>query len=277
LAGYFGVMNNSFVFTATAEQQDGITVKSARELDAMRRAGRVVAWTIEALMGAVRPGITTEALDVISRTEMARHGAKPSFLGYRGFPATICTSINEEIVHGIPGDKVLRDGDIVKLDCGAIVDGIHADSAVTVGVGKIAEEQEELLRVTRLSLEAGIKASRGGARVGDIGIAIEGYVATQGQYGVVREYVGHGIGRRLHEEPQIPNYAGSSRGALLRPGMAIAIEPMVNLGTWRTRMLDDGWTVLTADGKLSAHFEHTMIITDGEAEVVTRRKDEGSF
>ena len=268
-------MNNSFVFTAAADQQqDGITIKSARELNAMRQAGRVVAWTVEALLAAVRPGMTTGELDGVARREIARHGAAPSFLGYRGFPATICTSLNEEIVHGIPGDRVLQEGDLIKLDCGAIVDGVHADSAVTVGVGSVTSEQEELLRVTRNSLEAGISASRGGARVGDIGAAVEGYVATQGDYGVVREYVGHGIGRRLHEEPQVPNYAQPSKGSLLRPGMALAIEPMVNLGTWRTRVLDDGWTVLTADGKLSAHFEHTMIITDGEAEVVTRRQDE---
>jgi methionyl aminopeptidase len=210
----------------------------------------------------------TRDLDAIAHQEIRRLGGKPTFKGYRGFPATICTSINHEIVHGIPGDRVIKEGDLVKLDVGATVEGFIGDAAITVGVGNITDEARDLIEVTRLSLEEGIKASREGARVGDIGAAIESFAEARG-YSVVREYVGHGVGRFLHEEPQIPNHGPAGRGPLLRRGMTIAIEPMVNIGGWRTRRLEDEWTVVTADGSLSAHFEHTIAITDGEPEILT--------
>ena len=235
----------------------------------MRQAGRIVAATIEALVGALRPGIRTRELDAIASSQIEKLGAKPSFKGYRGFPATICVSVNEEIVHGIPGDKVLREGDIVSLDVGAIVGGFQGDSAITIGIGAISSEAEALIATTRQALEIGIGAARGGARVGDISSAIQTFVEGQG-YSVVREYVGHGIGRALHEEPQVPNYGLPDKGPLLRRGMAIAIEPMVNIGGWETRALEDNWTVVTADRSLSAHFEHTIAITDDGAKVLTR-------
>ena len=246
----------------------GITIKSRQEMEAMRRAGEVVCATLAVLREAVRPDMQTRELDAIAELEIRRLGAKPAFKGYRGFPCTICASVNEEIVHGIPGERVIREGDLVKMDVGAVVDGFIGDAAITVGVGRISDEAADLVDVTRLSLEEGIKASREAARVGDIGAAIQSFAEAHG-YSVVREYVGHGVGRFLHEEPQIPNYGPSGRGPLLRRGMTIAIEPMVNMGGWPTRLLDDQWTVVTADGSLSAHFEHTIAITDGEAEVLT--------
>lgn len=238
-------------------------------MEAMRRAGAVVAATLKALREAVRPGIKTRDLDAVASREIRRHGAVPTFKGYRGFPACVCTSVNEEIVHGIPGNRVLQEGDLVKMDVGATIDGFIGDAAITVGAGKISGVAQDLIEVTRQSLEEGIKAARGGARVGDIGDAIQTFAEGRG-YGVVKEYVGHGVGRFLHEDPQIANYGTPGRGLLLRSGMCIAIEPMVNVGDWRTKVLDDDWTVVTADGKLSAHFEHTIAIRDGEAEVLTR-------
>ena len=196
-------------------------------------------------------------------------GAKPSFKGYLGFPRTICASINEEIVHGIPGDRVIRDGDLVSMDVGAVVEGFHGDSAVTVGVGATTPAVADLIDVTREALERGIAAATNSARVGDISWAVQSFVEEKG-YSVVREYVGHGIGRALHEEPQVPNFGPPGSGALLKSGMVIAIEPMVNIGGWQTRVLDDNWTVVTADGSLSAHYENTLLITDGDAEVLTR-------
>ena len=249
----------------------GITIKSPQELMAMRRAGQIVGATLSVLEEAVRPGIKTRELDAIAGREIKRLGGKAAFKGYRGFPATICTSINHEIVHGIPGDKVINEGDLVKMDVGAVVDGLIGDAAITVGAGKISDEARNLIDVTRLSLNEGIKAARDGARVGDIGAAIQQFAEARG-YNVVREYVGHGVGRFLHEEPQIPNYGPSGRGPLLQQGFTIAIEPMVNIGGWRTRVLEDQWTVVTADGSLSAHFEHTIAITDGEAEVLTGQR-----
>ena len=234
----------------------------------MRQAGQVVARMIAAITRAVEPGMTTKDLDGVAVQELRRQGAKPAFLGYMGFPATICTSVNEEIVHGIPGKRVLRNGDLVKCDVGAIVDGMHGDAAVTLPVGEVSEEAMRLLETTRESLNAAIGQVRAGARLGDIGAAVQSYAEARG-YGVVREYVGHGIGRKLHEEPQVPNYGVAGRGQMLRAGMAIAIEPMLNLGTWRTRALEDGWTVVTADGQISAHFEHTMAVGEDGAEVMT--------
>ena len=247
----------------------GITIKSTEELEAMRRAGAIVAATTAVLEKSVRPGVRTLDLDGIADREIRRLGGRPAFKGYRGFPASICTSINHEIVHGIPGERVIREGDLVKMDVGAEVDGFIGDAAITVGAARISPEAADLIEVTRLALDEGIKAAEEGVRVGDIGAAIQSFAESRG-YGVVREYVGHGIGRFLHEEPQVPNYGPSNRGPVLRRGMTIAIEPMVNIGGWQTRLLEDQWTVVTADGSLSAHFEHTIAITDGVAEILTR-------
>lgn len=238
----------------------------------MRKAGQVVARMIAAIKAAVEPGVTTKELDTVAAKELKRQGAKPAFLGYMGFPATICTSVNEQIVHGIPSDRVLKEGDLVKVDVGAVVDGLYGDSAVTLPVGQVSDEAIKLMETTKGSLDAAIAIVKAGNRLGDIGSAVQEYAESRG-YGVVREYVGHGIGRKLHEEPQVPNYGIAGRGALLHAGMVIAIEPMVNIGTWRTRALEDGWTVVTADGKLSAHFEHTMAIGEDGAEILTLIKD----
>ena len=251
----------------------GITVKSPQELQSMRQAGQVVAAALEAVLAAIQPGMKAKDLDIIAEREIRSLGAVPSFKGYRGFPATICFSFNEEIVHGIPGNRIVREGDIVSIDCGAIVDDHHGDSAVTVAVGSVPPEVELLMETTRLSLEEGIKAAIAGNRIGDISAAIQRF-AEPGGYGIVREYVGHGIGRALHEEPSVPNFGEGGRGPLLRPGMVIAIEPMLNMGGWQTRVLEDDWTVVTADGSLSAHFEHTVAITEQGPEVLTRRNSE---
>ena len=246
----------------------GITIKSPQEMGAMRRAGEVVGATLTVLEGAVRPGVKTRELDAIAYKEITRRGGKPAFKGYRGFPATLCTSVNEEIVHGIPGKRVLQEGDLVKMDVGAVVDGFIGDAAITVAVGEVSQEARVLIDVTRRALEEGINAARKGARVGDIGSAVQTFAEERG-YSVVREYVGHGVGRFLHEDPQVPNYGVPGKGPLLREGMTIAIEPMVNMGDWHTKVLDDHWTISTVDGSLSAHFEHTIAITDGEPEVLT--------
>ena len=235
----------------------------------MREAGRVVAETKAVLAEAIRPGITTGELDRTAAQHIARLGAEPSFKGYMGFPATICVSLNEEVVHGIPSRRrVIREGDIVSIDVGAVVGGFHGDSAFTVGVGEIPTETQRLIEATKESLRLGIEQARVGARIGDISAAVQGHAEGLG-YGVVRQYVGHGIGRALHEEPQVSNYGPPGRGHLLRPGMTLAIEPMLNIGGWETVQLDDGWTVVTADGSLSAHFEDTVAITENGAQVLT--------
>lgn len=249
----------------------GITIKSRKEMDAMRRAGAVVGATLTLLEESVRPGIRTRDLDAIAEGEIVRLGAKPAFKGYRGFPATVCASVNEEIVHGIPGDRQLQEGDLIKMDVGAVIDGFIGDAAITVAVGRVSDEARALMDVTRQALKEGINAARNGARVGDIGWAVQTFVEARG-YSVVREYVGHGIGRFLHEDPQVPNYGTAKKGPLLRKGMTIAIEPMVNIGDWHTRVLDDNWTIVTMDGSLSSHFEHTIAITDGEPEVLTAQR-----
>jgi methionyl aminopeptidase len=249
----------------------GITIKSEKEMVAMRSAGAVVGATLTVLEEAVRPGIKTRELDAVAYKEIIRLGGKPAFKGYRGFPATLCTSVNDEIVHGIPGDRVLQEGDLVKMDVGAVVDGFIGDAAITVAVGGVSREAKDLMQVTRRSLENGINAARNGARVGDIGSAVQTFAETRG-YSVVREYVGHGVGRFLHEDPQVPNYGTAGKGPLLRVGMTIAIEPMVNIGDWHTRVLEDDWTIVTVDGSLSSHFEHTIAITDGEPEVLTAQR-----
>ena len=247
----------------------GITIKSDRELQAMRRAGSIVAETIAVLKKAAKPGTTTAHLDQIAFREIRKRGGEPTFKGYRGFPASICASVNEEIVHGIPGNRILKEGDLLKMDVGATIDGFIGDSAVTIGIGNISEEAQELIEVTEQCLQEGIAAAVPGARTGDIGHAVEQYALSRG-FSVVQEYVGHGVGRFLHEDPQVPNYGPPGRGARLREGMTIAIEPMVNVGGWRTRLLSDQWTVVTADGSLSAHFEHTIAITTGKAEILTK-------
>jgi len=234
----------------------------------MRRAGSIVGATLALLRSSVEPGLTTKDLDNIAYKEIVRHGGKPTFKGYRGFPASICASVNEEIVHGIPGKRVLKEGDIIKMDVGATIDGFIGDAAISVAVGEVAIEAIELMDATRLSLEEGIKAAIPGNRIGDIGAAVQKYGESKG-YGVVREFVGHGVGRFLHEDPQVPNYGRPGLGPLLRTGMCIAIEPMLNLGDWHTRILYDQWTVVTADGKISSHFEHTIAITDDGPEIMT--------
>ena len=245
-----------------------IIIKSDQEIAAMRQAGRILAEVLEVLKGQVRPGIKTKELDIIVVRELERQGAKPSFKGYRGFPANLCVSVNDEIVHGIPGERVLDEGDIVSLDLGAFFMGFHSDVAVTVGVGEINSLARQLLEITEGALKAGMAAARAEARLGDISSAIQNYAESK-NYSVVREYTGHGIGRELHEEPQIPNFGLPGTGPVLKRGMTLALEPMVNAGDWRTRLGDDHWTVFTADGSLSAHFEHTIVITEAEPEVLT--------
>ena len=248
-----------------------ITLKSAREIDAMARAGDVVARTLELLRDMVRPGLTTEDLDAEAEKFIRSHkGAKPSFKGLYGFPKTLCVSIDDEIVHGIPSPKrVLAEGSIVSIDCGVYLEGLHADSATTVGVGTIPAEAQRLMDVTQQCLEAGIREAIVGNHIGDIGHAVQ-QVAEGAGYGVVRELVGHGIGTRFHEEPQVPNYGPPKRRERLVAGMTIAIEPMITAGGPQTRTLPDKWTVVTADSSLAAHFEHTIAIAKEGPRILTR-------
>ncbi len=249
-----------------------ITLKSAHELALMREAGRIVAEVLAEIQSAVLPGITTADLEAIAdRIIVGKYGAIPSFKGYRGFPGLVCASVNEEIVHGIPGQRVLHEGDIVSVDVGVIYKGYHGDAAITVGVGQVDDGNQRLMDVTAESLRIGIAAAKPGNWTSDISKAIETYVKSQG-YSVVREYTGHGIGRQMHEEPQIPNYYEPKLGGRirLRPGLTFALEPMVNIGGWKTRVLDDRWTVVTADGSRSAHFEHTVAVTKNGPEILTR-------
>ena len=245
------------------------SLKTEDQLALMREAGRIVAEVLALVENAVQPGVSTLELDRLAEAHVRARGAVPSFKGYRGFPATLCTSINSEIVHGIPSAKrILRDGDLVKVDCGAIYDGWQGDAAVTVIVGAPQNGATALVADTREALERGIAATLAGGHVSDIGDAIERF-ATERGYGVVREYCGHGIGRELHEEPAVPNYGPGGQGPRLRPGMVVCIEPMLNAGTGQTEQLHDGWTVRTADGKLSAHFEHTVAVTEYGPRVLT--------
>lgn len=245
-----------------------IILKSEPEIAAMRQAGRIVATVLEELKLQVKSGMKTKELDVIAVKEVTKLGAKPSFKGYRGYPANLCVSVNDEIVHGIPGERVLRDGDIVSIDFGAIFQGFQGDAAVTVGVGRISPEAQNLIATTDSALKAGITAARQGARLGDISAAVQLYAEARG-YSLVREYTGHGIGRDMHEDPLIPNFGMPGTGPVLKKGMTLAIEPMVNIGDWRTKVAANRWTVSTSDGSLSAHFEHTIAVTDDEAEVLT--------
>ena len=250
-----------------------ITVKNAAEVNRMRDAGQVVALVHRRIEEAIRPGVTTGDLDTIARDTLRELGARSSFLGYPGpydFPGNICASVNDEIVHGIPGRRVLREGDIISVDVGAIVDGYHGDSAWTYPVGQVSDDAARLLRDTEAALDEAIAAARAGNRLGAVGYAVQRFGAEHG-YGVVLGYGGHGIGRQMHEEPHVPNVGDPNKGVLLRPGVTLAIEPMLNLGTADTAVLADQWTVVTADGSLSAHFEHTVAITEGEAQVLTER------
>ena len=234
----------------------------------MREAGRVVANTLQMLVEEVRPGLVVKELDKVVRKEFEKQKVIPTFLGYHGYPATVCVSVNDEIVHGIPGKRVIQEGDVVSLDLGCTHKGFVADSALTIIVGDGTPEARELVDVTRDSLREGIQHARAGNRLGEISHAIQTYIESHG-FGVVREYVGHGVGRAMHEEPQVPNYGPVDRGPVLKKGMVLALEPMVTVGDWRTKQMDDNWTVKTIDGSLAAHFEHTIAITDGDAEVLT--------
>jgi methionyl aminopeptidase len=246
-----------------------IIIKSAEEIAVMREAGRIVAVVLQKMSEAVKPGMKTRQLDELAEKEVGKFdSARPSFKGYHNFPASVCVSVNDEVVHGIPGSKVLKEGDIVSLDFGVIYKGFQGDAAITVGVGKISEEARKLMQVTEASLIQGIDAAHDGGNLGDIGEAIQSYVEAHG-YSVVREYSGHGIGRDMHEEPLIPNFGKKGEGIKLREGMTLALEPMVNKGGWKTRLSANGWAVHTADKSLSAHFEHTIAIRKNEAEILT--------
>jgi methionyl aminopeptidase len=239
-----------------------VQIKTPEQFAIMRRAGLVVAHTLEAVAAAVRPGVSTADLDALAEREIRGAGATPSFLGYHGYPATICTSVNDEIVHGIPSPaRRLNEGDVISIDCGAIVDGWHGDAAVTVGVGRVSAEHAALLRVCEAALWHGLAQARAGGRLGDISHAVQASIEQAGPYGVVEEYTGHGIGTAMHMDPPVPNYGRPGRGLRLRTGMALAVEPMVMLGRPETVLRDDGWTVVTADGSWAAHFEHTVAIT----------------
>ena len=243
-------------------------IRQPDELAKMRRAGKVVAEMHEKTRAAIRPGITTRELDLVAREVLERRGARSNFLGYHGFPAVICTSPNAMVVHGIPGDYVLEEGDIISIDCGAIIEGYHGDAAYTAPVGTVSKEAARLIEITERSLWAGIDQLVAGNRLHEVGRAVEN-VALAAGYGVVREYVGHAIGTAMHEQPQVPNYWPGNPGPKLKVGMVFAVEPMINLGTEDTYVLEDGWGVMTADGKLSAHVEHTICVTENGPEVFT--------
>jgi methionyl aminopeptidase len=247
-----------------------IVLKSAQEIALMRQAGRIVAEVLELMRERARPGVTTAELDQAASELIVRRGGRPTFKGYRGFPANICATINHELVHGIPNERRrLKDGDIVSLDVGVTYQGLVGDAGWTFPVGEISPTARKLLEVTEGSLYAGIAQARPGKRTGDISAAVQQHVESHG-FTVIREYTGHGVGRQMHEDPQVPNFGKAGRGTLLKPGMTFAIEPMVAAGNWRTRLLDDGWTVVMADGSLSAYFEHTVAVTEDEPEILTR-------
>ena len=248
-----------------------IVLKSEREIALMRRAGHILADVMDRLRALVKPGMSTLDVDADVEAFIMGRDARPAFKGYRGFPATVCISINEEVVHGIPSARRrIKDGDIVGLDLGCIVDGYYADCAFTLAVGEVPPVVQKLLDVTRESLDLAIKECWPGRRLSDVSHAVQAHVEAHG-FSVVRAFVGHGIGRALHEDPQVPNFGDPGRGPQLRPGMVLALEPMVTMGGWEVTILDDGWTAVTKDGSLAAHFEHTVVVTDGEPEVLTRR------
>jgi methionyl aminopeptidase len=249
----------------------GVEIKTPAQVDLMRTAGLLVGRTLELLRGACRPGVTTGELDALAEDHIRSHDGTPSFQGYGfpPFPATICASVNEEVVHGIPGSRMLVDGDVISIDCGAIVEGWHGDAAITVAIGEVDDDVLELMRVTEESLWAGIAAARLGGRVTDISHAVESSIRSHGDYGILEDYVGHGIGSAMHMPPNVPNIGRPGRGPKLVPGLALAVEPMVTLGTQETDVLDDDWTVVTADGSCAAHFEHTFTLTRQGAWVLT--------
>lgn len=245
-----------------------ILIKTPNQIRSMRRAGEVVARVLQRMAECVAPGVTTSQLDAIAEEVIAANRAIPAFKGYRGYPSTICASVNEEVVHGIPGGRVLAEGDIIGIDVGATVDGFCGDAAATFPVGAISRDSQRLLDATRRALEIAIEKCVVGNRVGDVSHAVQSYVESQG-YSVVRDLVGHGIGRSMHEDPQVPNFGPPGVGPRLRPGMTLAIEPMVNVGGFEVEVLENGWTVVTMDGKRSAHFEHTVLITESGPEILT--------
>lgn len=247
-----------------------VTLKSAREIELMRRSGQITSRVLTELMKAVKPGVATGDLDRLAETKIREAGGMPTFKGYNGFPGSICASINDEVVHGIPGSRVVRDGDLLSIDIGTTLDGYVSDSAATVPIGKIAPEALQLLQVTQECLTIGIAQMRVGKHLGDIGAAVQAHAERHG-YGVVRELVGHGVGRSMHEEPQVPNYGTAGTGIVLRAGLVLAIEPMITQASPKIRILDDGWTVVTADGKLAAHFEHTIAVTEDGPKILTLR------
>ena len=249
-----------------------ISIKSPREMEQMRRACRLTA-EARALAGSmVRPGVSTLEIDTAVRKFIESHGAKPSFLGYGGFPGSACISINEVVIHGIPDHRKLNEGDIVSVDVGAFLDGFHGDCAATYACGAISKEAERLIAVTQQSFWEGIQFARSGNRISDIGHAVQQYVERNG-FSVVRDFVGHGVGHKLHEPPEVPNYGAAGHGARLQPGMTLAVEPMVCAGHWEVRVLQDKWTTVTADGSLAAHYENSILITDGEPEILTVTED----
>jgi methionyl aminopeptidase len=249
-----------------------ITLRSASEIEKLARVNALVARVLKELAATVKPGVTTRMLDEIAERRLKEAGAEPAFKGYHGYPATICASVNEQVVHGIPNDRPMVEGDIVSIDMGAKLDGFFGDSAVTVPVGRVTPEAERLLQVTKTALDRAVATVKAGARVSDIGAAVQSYVEANG-FSVVREFVGHGIGTSLHEEPQIPNYGTAGRGPRLQEGMALAIEPMVNAGKPAVKVLQDGWTAVTKDKGLSAHFEHTVVVTEDGCRVLTRQDE----
>lgn len=254
---------------------NAIEIKSPGEIEKMRVSGRLLGEVFDELLPAVVPGVTTAELDRIAEDAIRHRGAIPAFLGYNGFPATICASVNEEIVHGIPSDRVLEEGDIIGIDMGLVKEGFYSDRATTVAVGQVSDEAIRLMRVTLECLNRGVAAAKSGNRLQDIAVAVQSHAEKAG-FGVVREYSGHGIGRQLHEAPQVPNHwpdrsssSGSGGNPRLMPGMTLAIEPMINTGSWKTKTLGDKWTVVTTDGGISAHFEHTIVVTENGPEVLT--------
>ncbi|MCD6170250.1 MAG: type I methionyl aminopeptidase [Candidatus Latescibacteria bacterium] len=251
-----------------------IILKTPREIELLRESNRIVADVLATLRSLIQPGITTKELDQIAEDLILKKGAVPAFKGYMGYPAALCTSVNEEVIHGVPGPRQLKPGDIVSLDLGVKLGGYYGDATITVPVGEVSKEAERLLRVTEMALYEGIKMARVGNRLYDISYAIQSLVESNG-FSVVRDFVGHGVGKNLHEEPKIPNFGRPGHGPRLKEGMVLALEPMVNQGGWQVRILPDGWTVVTADGKLSAHFEHTIAVTDTDPEILSLPSSSG--
>ncbi len=253
----------------TTKNGNGIRIKSPEEIEILREAGRILALIIRELRRSLKSGILTEAINTQAEQLMTQHGVKPAFKGYRGFPSSICASINQEVVHGIPGQRVLNAGDILSLDVGIVYKEYFSDTAVTVGIGTIAPKLQKLIQITEQALYKGIAQAKVGNHLTDISFAIQSFVETN-KCSIVRDFVGHGIGRNLHEEPEVPNFGLPHQGPVLKEGMVLAIEPMVNLGNWKTSILDDGWTVVTEDGQPSAHFEHTVLISKSGPQILTQ-------